>query len=494
VITRGNDRTLKLRILHKGLLLIFVPLVVQLLFFAQLFKLINEVEAIELEQAHRSEMVAIADQLIMEFGTSWTNLIAKLFADPHKKLDPEVYKTRMEELFKRVRPLIKEAPEMSAIMLEVEKAHQEQYEFYKDMMAANQNEDVDSQLPFLSYVKLRPKFAKIAAHGAALKQNVENEIAVLTDRYKQNEKRRVNLKAQIFIGVAADFTVTVLLLVAFLLDITKRLKTLLANAYLLPTGEALHDRVTGSDELAMLDVVLHEASQELQSAKEYRKSLMEMVAHDLRSPLSAARSTVDVLLDQSEIRSSEQSSTQLARLRRSLIQLIAFVEDLLTIDRLESGKLELELSLFKIDSLIDEAFDSLAIKAQGRHIKLVKEGENFEVVADQTRLAQVIMNLLTNAVKHSPDGGTVKVLTRKLERAVKLSVIDQGNGIPDAEQPRLFQKFVQGNDFKKKEGFGLGLAICKLIIDAHQGFIGLKSAVGKGSEFWFTLPNVEDGP
>ena len=74
MITRGNDRTLKLRILHKGLLLIFVPLVVQLLFFAQLFKLINEVEAIELEQAHRSEMVAIADQLIMEFGTSWTNL------------------------------------------------------------------------------------------------------------------------------------------------------------------------------------------------------------------------------------------------------------------------------------------------------------------------------------------------------------------------------------------------------------------------------------
>jgi signal transduction histidine kinase len=219
---------------------------------------------------------------------------------------------------------------------------------------------------------------------------------------------------------------------------------------------------------------------------------MEMVAHDLRSPLSSAKSTVDILLNPAVYGSGEQSLNHLARLRRSLIQLIGFVEDLLTIDRLESGKLELEVELFKIYDVVDQCFDSLAVKAQSREIKLVKEGKNFEVIADQSRLSQVVMNLLGNAIKHSPDGGTVTVLTESDPDTVKLSVKDQGRGIARGEQDRIFQKFVQSKDAKQKEGFGLGLAICKMIIDAHQGTMGLNSELGKGAEFWFTLPSDEE--
>jgi signal transduction histidine kinase len=347
-------------------------------------------------------------------------------------------------------------------------------------------------MQLLGYVKMRPKFAKMAVRGAALKQIMEHEIAALTDTYHKNESKRVSLKRQLFIGVADDFTVTVFLLIAFLWDITKRLKILVANAELIPSGNVLADRVSGSDELALLDGVLHDASSELHQAKEHRKSLMEMLAHDLRSPLSSAKSTVEMLLNPSASASAEQSRAHLGRVRRSLTQLIAFVEDLLTVDRLESGKLELELSLFKIYPLVDECFDSLGVKAQGRGIKLVKEGEDFEVVADHLRIVQVVMNLLGNAIKHSPDGGTVTVLTEILRDTVRLSVIDQGKGIAKAEQERIFQKFVQSKDAKQKEGFGLGLAICKLIVDVHQGTLGLKSEVGKGSEFWFTLPGDND--
>jgi signal transduction histidine kinase len=201
---------------------------------------------------------------------------------------------------------------------------------------------------------------------------------------------------------------------------------------------------------------------------------------------------VDLLLNPTSSATADQSQAHLGRVRRSLTQLIAFVEDLLTIDRLESGKLELELSLFKISVVIDQCFDSLGIKAQARGIGLVKEGQDFEVVADQLRLVQVLMNLLGNAIKHSPDGGTVTVFTEAGEDAVRVAVLDQGKGIARAERERIFFKFVQSKDAKRQEGFGLGMAICKLIIDAHQGTIGLNSEVGKGSEFWFTLPADDD--
>jgi signal transduction histidine kinase len=477
---------------HKGLLLIFVPLLVQLLFFVQLFNLVNQAEALGREQANRAEVMEAADQFIMEFGTTWTVIICKLFLSHAYKLDPEAFKTHMDLVFARVRPLTGEYRGMDSIVAEAQQATQEQYDLQKEVQAVSATPEANSQLPLLGYVKLRSKFARSAARGVALKQIVENEISTMKDTYRRNEDKRVSLKKQIFIGVAADFTVTVLLLFAFLWDITKRLKMLVANAYLLPTGKALNERVSGSDELAMLDGVLHDASEELQKAKDYRKSLTEMVAHDLRSPLSSARSTVDLLLNPGVYDSGEQSLAHLAKLRRSLIQLTAFVEDLLTIDRLESRKLELELSLFKIHSLIDETFDSLAVKAQSRDIKLVKEGADSEVVADQSRIAQVVMNLLTNAIKHSPDGGTVRVLTRHDVDTVKLSVIDQGKGIAESERERIFQKFVQNKDFRQQEGFGLGLAICKLIIDAHRGTIGLKSKVSEGSEFWFTLPGSQD--
>src|SRR5208282_214577 len=162
------------------------------------------------------------------------------------------------------------------------------------------------------------------------------------------------------------------------------------------------------------------------------------------------KSTVEILLSPRASGSAGESRAHLSRLRRSLIQLIGFVEDLLTIDRLESGKLELEVSLFRIDSLIDECFESLAPRAGGRGIKLVKEGDNFEVAADQTRIGQVLMNLLTNAIKHAPDGTTVKVLSERELDNIKVSVIDEGKGIAKVDQERIFQKFVQSKDANQK--------------------------------------------
>jgi len=483
---------LKLRILHKGLLLIFLPLLLQLVFFGQLFSLVSQMEKLEKEEELRMFFIQSSDEIIMEFGASWTAIVCKLFGSGGYKQDPEAYKARMQEHFARLKPYAKDYPRLYSLILETEQTAQVHYEIFKDLQNAANSKDGSGSLQLLDMIKLRPKLATIGTRTLLLKSMLETESAALHEARKKNEENRQKLKQQIYFGVIADSIITVLLLTAFLLDITKRLKLLVANAHLIPSGKRLGSRVSGNDELAMLDNVLHDASDELLSAKEHRKSLMEMVAHDLRSPLSTAKSTVDLLLTPAVSASEEKSHSHLERLRRSLIQLIAFVEDLLTIDKLESGKLELELSVFKIQSLVDDCFASVAIKVQARGIILVKEGQDCEVAADQARLTQVVMNLLTNAIKHSPDGGTISVVTERHDNSLMLSVIDQGKGISKADSEKIFQKFVQSKDGKQKEGYGLGLAICKLIIDAHKGRIGVNSAAGKGAEFWFTLPDDED--
>jgi len=478
---------MKLQILHKGLILIFIPLLIQLVFFAQLFSLVSQVEELERQEESRTMLMEASDQVIMEFGTTWTTIICKLFGSTAYTLDPEAYKAHMDSLFKRFRPIEKDFPRFKALMDEAALASDDQYELFKELRTASPEPDSHSALPFLSVLKFRPKFMRISGRGLELKQSMEREIAFLNDSYKKNESKRVNLKQQIFFGICADFIISVLFLLAFLSDITRRLKILVANAALIPTNKPLTERVSGSDELAMLDSVLHGAAAELQQAKEYRTSLMEMVAHDLRSPLTAAKSTVELLLNSTIAQAAEQQS-HLERLRRNLIRLIAFVEDLLTIDRLESEKLELDLSLFKIQKVVEDCVESLAAKAESRKVQIFTSGENFEVVADQARISQVIMNLLTNAINHSPDGGVVAVQTSVLDDFVKITIIDHGRGIARSEQKRIFEKFSRGQD-KQVDGYGLGLAICKLIIDAHQGTIGINSAVGKGAEFWFALPD-----
>jgi signal transduction histidine kinase len=483
---------LKLQILHKGLLLIFIPLLFQLVFFVQLFSLENQVEALEREEARQANMVLAMDQVAVEFGGSMTAIVCTLFGPSNYKLDPDGFKARLDKILTDVQATAEETPGTAMIMKEMKTLAQSQYQLYRELKVASEEQKADRELILVNFAKLKPEFNRVAAQCLAFKEKLTKELATLVATRKKNEANSSIVKQQILIGVLVDFAVAVLLLIAFLVDITQRLKVLVDNAQLLPRGKILYDKVSGSDELALLDIVLHDASEDLHSAKEYRKSLMEMVAHDLRSPLSTARSTVDILLSPSVQGSGEQSLKHLTSLKRSMVQLLGFVEDLLTIDRLESGKLELELSVFKIFALIDQCFDSLAIKADTKGLKLVREGEDCELVADQPRLTQVLMNLLTNAIKHSPDGGTVTVKTELNTSIFKLSVLDQGSGIPPKDQARIFEKFVQGRDANRKEGFGLGLAICKLIIDAHQGTIGLNSEAGKGSEFWFELSIDED--
>lgn len=474
----------------------------QLLFFAQLFNLLSQSEKIEREEENRVECVRLMDSIVMEFGSSWTALVCTMLGSQGYELQPETYRLRMNALLTRLETALESRDSFEgneslesrmAIMRDTRRLAYENYLLFQDMHNTIEKEAPgDSFSQAVSLGKLKPRYLHFFDKLTALKRTVQHEVVDMTEIWKGKERKQAELKRQIAIAIIADFSLTALFIVAFLLNITNRLKVLVANASLLPTDEKLNNHVTGSDELAMLDAVLHDASIELRIAKEHRKSLMEMVAHDLRSPLSSAKSTVDILLNRSADMPAEDSQALLSRLRRSLARLISLVEDLLTIERLESGKLDLDLSNFKVQNLIDECFESLAATANAHNITLVKEGADLDLIADEQRIQQVIMNLLSNAIKYSPDNSTVKLTVESEKNNIKVSISDQGAGISKEDRKMLFQKFVQSEGADQKEGFGLGLAICKLIIEQHHGRIGVTSEPGNGSTFFFTLPNDSD--
>jgi len=296
---------------------------------------------------------------------------------------------------------------------------------------------------------------------------------------------------QILIAIAIEVATTIIVSTLFLKNIADRLNVLVANAKLIPTDQPLTRRVTGSDELAYLDQVLHRSSVTLRRAAEHKRSLMEMVAHDLRSPLMSASLLVESLITQSKTMYKELTP-RLQDLRQTCSLVIAFVEDLLTVEKLEAGKLELDWDSFELSDLLRDSLQQIMPLAEKKNITFTSSVEPVSVLADRRRINQVLNNLLSNAIKHSPTGSEVVVSSELQEKVVKVLIADHGPGIPKKQQSKLFEKFYQADSGSSNEGFGLGLAICNLIISEHRGSIGVDSQVEKGSTFWFTLPLDKD--
>lgn len=189
-----------------------------------------------------------------------------------------------------------------------------------------------------------------------------------------------------------------------------------------------------------------------------------------------------------ELSESGRKKTMIAD--RSSTRLIALINDLLDIEKLESGMFELHLEHSAVDPIIEKSTEAVKALADGRNIRFVSTPCVLSVYADGDRLVQVLVNLLSNAVKYSPDDSEVAIETRKLDHQVEIRVIDTGRGVPAHMRESIFERFKQVDisDAKEKKGTGLGLAICKAIVEQHGGSIGVDSEDGKGSEFWFTVP------
>ena len=233
---------------------------------------------------------------------------------------------------------------------------------------------------------------------------------------------------------------------------------------------------------------------EAQQATRARDDVLAVVAHDLRNPLNTVTMAVSLMLENTPPE-RVQERRQVEIVRRAADRMNRMIQDLLDVRRMESGRLTTDLVPESPAVLVNDTIDMLRPLAAGSSIRLdtdIEPGLPL-VLADAARVQQVLSNLVGNAVKFTPREGRITVCAESMEGEVLFSVIDTGPGIPAEQLPHIFGRFWQANTSDRR-GIGLGLAIAKGIVEAHNGRIWVESHVGLGSTFYFTLPAIAPVP
>ncbi len=230
---------------------------------------------------------------------------------------------------------------------------------------------------------------------------------------------------------------------------------------------------------------------EAQQATRARDDVLAVVAHDLRNPLNTVTMAVSLMLETTPPERVEERR-QVEILRRAADRMNRMIQDLLDVNRMESGRLTTDLKPELPATLINDTIDMLRPLAAGSTIRLEAHIEDDlpAVMADASRVQQVLSNLVGNAVKFTPRSGRITVCAEHIDGEVRFGVIDTGPGIPAEQLPHIFGRFWQAKSDHR--GIGLGLAIAKGIVEAHNGRIWVESHVGLGSTFYFTLPTATD--
>jgi signal transduction histidine kinase len=307
----------------------------------------------------------------------------------------------------------------------------------------------------------------------------------------------------------SDFTILVITLLYFAaisvafaaivgVLITRQIHDLHDAASKLATGD-LRASVTveGTDEVADLARTFNRMSAELSSSFERqraleqgRRDLIVAVSHDLRTPLASIRAMIEAINDR-VVADPESVRRYHGLIQHETERLGELIEDLFELARIEGGSLELRLASIPLPELVAETVEGMQIQAQEKGVELRATcGTDIPTLAlDGPRMQRVLVNLIQNAVRHTPPGGHVDVHVKRSNGHVQLAVADTGEGIAPEDQDRVFEQFYRGEKSRNRGsgGVGLGLAIARGIVEAHQGTIRVESQPGRGSRFVVTL-------
>ncbi len=244
--------------------------------------------------------------------------------------------------------------------------------------------------------------------------------------------------------------------------------------------------------IALQNSQLYEHTRSLDRLK---SEFVAVVSHEIRTPLTSVKGAIELLTDDRYFQNSEQQAKLLSIAHANAERLLVLINDILDFSKLESASLPMCLEIESLEPVVRQAIQNLRTLIAERRIVLdcsfAPDLPN--LLIDANRIAQVLTNLLSNAIKFSPPEGRIEVRAETQGTMVRVSVRDYGEGIEPADIPKLFRKFSQldGGSTRKVGGTGLGLVICKGIVEQHGGTVGVQSTVGEGSDFFFLLPRAD---
>lgn len=246
------------------------------------------------------------------------------------------------------------------------------------------------------------------------------------------------------------------------------------------------------DEVGRLATTLNQLFSRLEKAFKREKQFTSDASHELRTPITVIRAQSEKSLMEKDL--DEKCRDTLEIIRKQADYMGHLIEQLLLLARSDSGKQIIEKEKFDLKELVEMVTDEIRGIAEKKNIEIINRAsqDSIEILADQSMIIQLLLNLLDNAIKYTSEGGRVEISTEKTAEEVIIKIKDNGKGIPKKDQGNIFKRFyrVDKSRSRQKGGTGLGLAICEWIVKSHGGDIRLESEPGVGSEFLIRLPLV----
>ncbi|MCB9638352.1 MAG: HAMP domain-containing histidine kinase [Myxococcales bacterium] len=291
----------------------------------------------------------------------------------------------------------------------------------------------------------------------------------------------------LFVGLA-------LLTIPMSRNISRPLRHLMERVKRIPAGDLAEPiEIGGTDEVAELAQTIEEMRRSLLRLHEQRAALLSDISHEMRTPLARIRMVTESVAD-GLMREPAALERAMEGVCVQVDEVNQMLGDLLELARFEvPSKQLLELQSLDLEALLEERRQNLSLAAETRGVKIALEIEQRPlptVQGDARRLKQVVNNLVQNAMRYSPEGGSITVRVSKKSTELCVEVEDQGPGVPEAERERIFERFVRldASRSRKTGHQGLGLAIVKQLIESHGGHVGVRDNAHGGASFWFTLP------
>ncbi len=596
---------MKLSLTQKGLILVSIPLVFQLVFVSVLIFLRNQAEADARKAEHAQQISDTVSNLVRDV----VDIVTVAEGDDPSQfgLDTSMYKKAALNViteFDKLRELVKDDPKQLEVV-DRSYGYAKKMEFLLRKVENAYTNGSTFEL-LRTYNSYRPVI-KACVKNVMTRDLInlsEQQHAVASTQFRE-QKYRQQLNQLLIIAITIDVFLTVILAFIFTRAITARVRIITDNSLRLANNKPLLPTMKGSDELAMLDQAFHEMAAALdettkkeraiidnaadvifsvnskgtftavnpaaknvfgydpdelvgnkyvnliaEESKEFtinevkslmegnqshpfetrmkrkdgslvdvvwapqwsqkqkslfcvahdvtarkaidrlRQEVMQMVSHDLRTPLATIGNVLSILEDGRVGELPEKGHELVTMAQRNVERMLGLVNDLLEVEKMKAGMLKLELDDTELSDVFEEALHSVSSWAQEHKVRIEYIPTTLSVFADESRLVQVLVNLLANAVKFSPSGKRVLLNASEAYDYIEVTVRDEGRGIPENQRELIFERFqqVRMTDGANHGGTGLGLAICKAIVERHGGTIRVESEEGLGSTFAFRIP------
>lgn len=483
-------KAINLKLSHKGLILVAVPLIFEIVFVAVLVAALLRADHEIKRERHAKAVLTEANALLKNVMDCGTALF--VFSTTGAEEMMERYQELREEIPREVHNLkimLRDSPKQKESLARINRVGNRATE-----LLAQGNQIISDSGALKRMSENKETLASMLTELNSELRKFTRELEESEQIDPQAEIRSRQLVTFLLAsGVLVNIVLALSLAVYFNRGTTKRLIVLMDNTERLSRNHALHDRIGGGDEIGHLDHVFHNMAEALAEAARRKQELVSMVSHDLRTPLTSVQASLTLLSEGVLGALPARAVKEVTNAENNTSRLINLINDLLDIEKMEAGQLRIDCRPTEIFPLFEAAFEAVKAFAAKQNVNIKLNDNDLEIYADGDRIIQILVNLLSNAIKFSPAESTVTLNAVSVEsdKFVELQVIDQGRGIPASFLPSMFQRFQQVDqigDAKVKKGTGLGLAICKSLVELHGGEIGVRSEEGKGSTFWFQIP------